>query len=181
MPPTKAAKWIRFVAQPSIMLHLGNQVRRCDVDEVAGAGRIVIRRRRPRRPGERALHGAPLGRLVRRGARTVAALKQEGFGVLTEIDVKSTLKSKLDREFRRYVILGACNPQLAHRALEAELGMGLLLPCNICVWEEDGGSVVSIARPEAMFQIVNREDVQPVAQEADERLRRVLGKISTAA
>jgi uncharacterized protein (DUF302 family) len=114
-------------------------------------------------------------------ARTVAALKQEGFGVLTEIDVKSTLKSKLDREFRRYVILGACNPQLAHRALEAELGMGLLLPCNVCVWEEDGGSVVSIARPEAMFQIVNREDVQPVAQEADERLRRVLDKISTGA
>jgi uncharacterized protein (DUF302 family) len=113
-------------------------------------------------------------------ARTVAALKQEGFGVLTEIDVKSTLKSKLDREFRRYVILGACNPQLAHRALEAELGMGLLLPCNVCVWEDDGGSVVSIARPEAMFQIVNREDVRPVAREADERLRRVLDQISAA-
>jgi uncharacterized protein (DUF302 family) len=112
-------------------------------------------------------------------ARTVAALKQEGFGVLTEIDVKSTLKSKLDQEFRRYVILGACNPQLAHRALVAELGMGLLLPCNVCVWEEDGGSVVSIAKPEAMFEIVNREEVRPVAQEADERLRRVLNPIAT--
>jgi uncharacterized protein (DUF302 family) len=103
----------------------------------------------------------------------------QGFGVLTEIDVKSTLKSKLDQEFRRYVILGACNPQLAHRALVAELGMGLLLPCNVCVWEEDGGSVVSIAKPEAMFEIVNREDVRPVAQEADERLRRVLNQIAT--
>jgi len=91
------------------------------------------------------------------------------------------LKSKLDREFRRYVILGACNPQLAHRALEAELGIGLLLPCNVCVWEEDGGSVVSIARPEAMFKIVNREDVRPVAREADERLRRVLDQISAGA
>jgi uncharacterized protein (DUF302 family) len=111
--------------------------------------------------------------------RTVDALKAEGFGVLTEIDVKSTLKAKLDRDFRRYVILGACNPQLAHRALEAELGIGLLLPCNVCVWEEDGGSVVSIARPEAMFEIVNRPDVQPVAQEADQRLQRALQQIAS--
>lgn len=111
--------------------------------------------------------------------RTVDALKAEGFGVLTEIDVKSTLKAKLDRDFRRYVILGACNPQLAHRALEAELGIGLLLPCNVCVWEEDGGSVVSIARPEAMFEIVNRPEVQPVAQEADQRLRRALQQIAS--
>jgi uncharacterized protein (DUF302 family) len=114
-------------------------------------------------------------------ARIVDALKNEGFGVLTEIDVKSTLKAKLDRDFRRYVILGACNPQLAHRALEAELGIGLLLPCNVCVWEEEGGSVVSIARPGAMFELVNREDVQPVAQEADQRLRRALEQIASGA
>ena len=114
-------------------------------------------------------------------ARTVDALKNEGFGVLTEIDVKSTLKAKLDRDFRRYVILGACNPQLAHRALEAELGIGLLLPCNVCVWEEEGGSVVSIARPEAMFELVNRQDVQPVAREADQRLRRALEQIAPSA
>jgi len=112
-------------------------------------------------------------------ARTVDALKQEGFGVITEIDIQSTFKAKLNREFRRYVILGACNPHLAHRALEADLGIGLLLPCNVCVWEEEGGSVVSIARPQAMFTIVNREDVQPVAQEADLRLRRALEQIGS--
>jgi uncharacterized protein (DUF302 family) len=113
-------------------------------------------------------------------ARIVDALKNEGFGVLTEIDVKSTLKTKLDLDFRQYVILGACNPHLAHRALEAELGIGLLLPCNVCVWEEEGGSVVSIARPEAMFELVNRQEVQPVAQEADQRLRRALEQIASS-
>lgn len=112
--------------------------------------------------------------------RITEALKSEGFGVLTEIDVTATLKAKLNRDFRRYVILGACNPQLAHQALEAELGIGLLLPCNVCVWEEDGGSVVSIARPDAMFQIVNRGDIQPVAQEADQRLRRALELVKSA-
>jgi uncharacterized protein (DUF302 family) len=113
--------------------------------------------------------------------RTVDALKNEGFGVLTEIDVKATLKARLDRDFRRYVILGACNPQLAHRALEADLAIGLLLPCNVCVWEEAGGAVVSIARPEAIFTLVNRQDVQPVAEEADQRLRRAVDQIATAA
>jgi uncharacterized protein (DUF302 family) len=113
--------------------------------------------------------------------RIVDALKNEGFGILTEIDVQGTLKAKLDREFRRYVILGACNPHLAHRALQAELGIGLLLPCNVCVWEEEGGSVVSIAKPESMFELVNRREVEPVAKEADERLRRALERASSAA
>ena len=107
-------------------------------------------------------------------ARVTDALKQEGFGILTEIDVQSTLKAKLDRSFRKYVILGACNPQLAHRALEAELGIGLLLPCNACVWEEENGSVVSIARPRALFDLVRNEALQPVVNDADERLRRAL-------
>ena len=112
-------------------------------------------------------------------ARTVDALRNEGFGVLTEIDLKATFKAKLDRDFRHYVILGACNPQLADQALQAELGIGLLLPCNVCVWEEDGGSVVSIARPEVMFELVNRQDVRPVAREADRRLRRALEEIAS--
>ena len=113
--------------------------------------------------------------------RITAALKEEGFGILTEIDVAATLKTKLDVDFRPYVILGACNPQLAHRALGAELAVGLLLPCNVCVWEEDGGSVVSIAKPEAMFEIVGRPDVQPVANEAGERLRRALDRLGAPA
>lgn len=113
--------------------------------------------------------------------RVTDALKEEGFGVLTEIDVQATLRKKLDADFRRYVILGACNPQLAHRALGAELAIGLLLPCNVVVWEEDGGSVVSIAKPEAMFEIVGRPDVQPVADEAGERLRRALDRLGAPA
>ncbi len=110
-------------------------------------------------------------------ARITDALKQQGFGVLTEIDVKATLKTKLDLDFRRYVILGACNPQLAHQALEAELGIGLLLPCNVCVWEDGGGSVVAIARPDAMFEIVKNDALQVVAQEADRRLRLALDQV----
>ena len=111
-------------------------------------------------------------------SRITEALKQQGFGILTEIDVTATLKAKLNLEFRRYVILGACNPQLAHRALEAELGIGLLLPCNVCVWEDDGGSVVSIARPDAMFDIVKNGALQAVAQEAGQRLRLALDQVT---
>jgi uncharacterized protein (DUF302 family) len=109
--------------------------------------------------------------------RTVEALKSQGFGVLTEIDVQDTFKKKLDAEFRPYVILGACNPQLAHRALQNELGIGLLLPCNVCVWEEDGGSVVSIAQPTTMFKVVKSEALRPVADEADRRLQAALARI----
>ena len=79
------------------------------------------------------------------------ALKSEGFGVLTEIDVSQTLKKKLNLDFRRYIILGACNPGLAHRALIAEPEIGLLLPCNVVLQEEPGGVAVSIADPRAMF------------------------------
>lgn len=111
-------------------------------------------------------------------ARVADALKQEGFGILTEIDVQATLKARLDLDFRRYVILGACNPTLAHQALSTDLGIGLLLPCNVCVWEEKGGSVVSIARPDAMFQVVDNQDVRPVADEADARLKRALARLT---
>lgn len=109
--------------------------------------------------------------------RTRAALAANGFGVLTEIDVKATLKAKIDKDFRRYVILGACNPNLAFQALSSEIGMGLLLPCNVCVWEEDGGSVVSIAKPAVMFDLVKVEALEPVAADADTRLQKALEQV----
>jgi uncharacterized protein (DUF302 family) len=114
-------------------------------------------------------------------ARVTDALKEQGFGVLTEIDVKATMKAKLNRDFRRYVILGACNPELAHRALETELAVGLLLPCNVCLWEEEGGTVVSIAKPEAMFEIVKSAALQPLAGEVDARLRKAIDQIGAGA
>jgi uncharacterized protein (DUF302 family) len=104
-------------------------------------------------------------------AHVEEALKEQGFGVLSEIDVQATLKRKLGAEFRPYVILGACNPQLAHRALAEDLGVGLLLPCNVVLWGEDDGTVVSIADPQSMFQVVNDPRLQPIADEATRRLR----------
>ena len=110
---------------------------------------------------------------------TTELLAEEGFGVLTTIDVKATLKKKLDVEFRRYVILGACNPQFAHKALSTEPLIGLLLPCNVVVMErEGGGSVVAAFKPTAAFQLVENEAVQPIAGEVEERLERVLRGLS---
>jgi uncharacterized protein (DUF302 family) len=111
-----------------------------------------------------------------------AALKTQGFGVLTTIDVRQTLKQKLDRDFRKYVILGACNPPLADRALHAELEVGLLLPCNVIVYEvAPGRSVVSAMAPMAALGIVgeNRE-LQDVARDADARLRNALKALEAA-
>lgn len=108
--------------------------------------------------------------------RVTEALGEEGFGVLTEIDVRATLKKKLDEDFRDYKILGACNPQLAHQGLEAEPELGALLPCNVVVQRrEDGGGIrVSLLKPAAMFEVVDNDAVQPVADDADARLQRVL-------
>jgi uncharacterized protein (DUF302 family) len=107
--------------------------------------------------------------------RTTAALKSEGFGVLTTIDVKQTLQEKLGVDFEPYVILGACNPQLAHRALQAEHELGLLLPCNVIVHEHVGRSMVSIVDPAQMLGVVGgNPELQAVAGEAGERLRRVV-------
>jgi uncharacterized protein (DUF302 family) len=112
-------------------------------------------------------------------ARVTELLKGEGFGILTEIDVKATLKNKLDVDFRRYVILGACNPPLAHRALEAEPDIGVLLPCNVVVAERDGGgSVVSAMDPVAAFRLIANPEVQPVAADVRQRLQRVLERLA---
>jgi len=109
--------------------------------------------------------------------RATAALKEEGFGVLTTIDVKETLKQKLNADFRRYIILGACNPALANRALTADLDVGLLLPCNVIVYEENGGSVVSIVDPLAMLSVMKNPALEPIAKEAREKLQRVAAKL----
>src|SRR6266545_2494102 len=109
--------------------------------------------------------------------RVTAALKDQGFGVVTEIDVQATLKKKLDVDFRKYVILGACNPPLAHQALNTELEIGLLLPCNVIVYEDDGGSVISIADPVAMLQLADNPSLEPVANEARARLQRVIAAL----
>lgn len=112
--------------------------------------------------------------------RTVAALREEGFGVLTEIDVRKTMREKLGAEFRRYVILGACNPPLAHQALSAELEIGLLLPCNVIVYEEGQGSVVAAMDPAAALGIAGNDALRPVAEKARMRLERALGKLGSA-
>jgi uncharacterized protein (DUF302 family) len=109
------------------------------------------------------------------------ALKEQGFGILTEIDVRQTFEKKLGRDFRPYVILGACNPTLAHPALEAELAVGLLLPCNVCLWQDGETVVVARARPDAMFRIVDNPALRPIADEAERRLHAAVARIRRAA
>ncbi len=112
-------------------------------------------------------------------ARVRAALSKEGFGVLTEIDVKSTLKKKLDVDFMPYRILGACNPPLAHRALTEERDIGLLLPCNVVVYEGDepGTSVVAILDPILQLGVAGRDDLRPMAEDVRARMERVLSAL----
>ena len=115
--------------------------------------------------------------------RAKAALKEQGFGVLTEIDVQATMKEKLGAEFRPYVILGACNPPLAHRALSADLGIGLLLPCNVVVYDAgDGTSTVEALDPEAALGIVGDDPaVGAVAREAKAKLRAAIERLGQSA
>jgi len=106
------------------------------------------------------------------------ALKEEGFGVLTEIDVKATLKKKLDKEFRKYVILGACNPPYAYRTLQADLDVGLLLPCNVIVYEtNDRKAYVSALNPVSALEIMKSEEVRKIAEEVSGKLKRVIERI----
>jgi uncharacterized protein (DUF302 family) len=109
-------------------------------------------------------------------ARVTAALQAQGFGVLTEIDVAATLKKKLEVTFTPYVILGACNPKLAHTALSRDPGVGLLLPCNVVIAQDGGDAIVSAASPRAMFGVVQNAspELQAVADEAEARLRQAV-------
>jgi uncharacterized protein (DUF302 family) len=107
------------------------------------------------------------------------ALKEEGFGVLTEIDVKATLKKKLGLDFRKYVILGACNPPYAHRTLQADLDVGLLLPCNVIVYEtDDKKAYISAINPISALEVIKNEKLRNIAQEVSEKLKRVVDKVS---
>ncbi len=110
-------------------------------------------------------------------ARMKDALKQQGFGVLSEIDVKRTLKEKKDIDFRRYVILGACNPGFAHRALTSEIDIGLLLPCNVVVYETDHGSVVETIDPVATLGRVQNPALDPLGREVKEALLKALSAL----
>ena len=110
--------------------------------------------------------------------KATQALAKEGFGVLTTIDVAATLKKKLGKETRPYMILGACNPQLAHRAIEAEPEIGVLLPCNVIVRKDDSGSIrVDIMDPEAVLKLVDRPEIEVIAGEVRQRLVRVLAEL----
>lgn len=126
--------------------------------------------------GFTALLEAPIGEVIE---RTKTALQAEGFGVLTSIDVAETMKQKLGIEMEPYVILGACNPALAYRALQAEPSLGLLLPCNVTVRETGGRTEVVAVDPEAMLAVAaGNEAVKAVAAEAAERLRRVAAALA---
>ena len=112
--------------------------------------------------------------------KTTAALKEEGFGVLCEIDIKEKLKEKLGVDFRRYIILGACNPPLAYKTLQEEINIGLLLPCNVVVYDADeaGKSVVAAIDAKTMLSVVgDNPTLNAVAIEVNEKLQRVLAKV----
>lgn len=109
--------------------------------------------------------------------KVTAELQKEGFGVLTTIDVKETLKKKLNVDFKNYKILGACNPPFAHKALQADEEIGLLLPCNVIVYEKSGKSVVAAFDPMSMSRIMDNTSVEPIASEVKQRLERVIAAV----
>lgn len=107
-----------------------------------------------------------------------AELKEEGFGVLTEIDVKKTVREKLDKDFNRYQILGACNPKFAFKALQKETEIGLLLPCNVIVYENDAGeTIVAAVDASKALGITDNDQLKPIAEEVSIRLKRVVSKV----
>jgi uncharacterized protein (DUF302 family) len=106
--------------------------------------------------------------------KVTAELKKEGFGVLTSIDVKETLKQKINVDFKKYTILGACNPPIAHKALQEEEELGLLLPCNVIVYEKDNKTNVSFFDPMVMTWVIDNDGMKPIAGEVKEKLQKVL-------
>ena len=110
-------------------------------------------------------------------ARVRDALKAQGFGVLTEIDVKATLRDKLGQDIEDYLILGACNPPLAHRALDADRKIGLLLPCNVVVRTADGQTIIEALNPQVMAAVTGQPSLKPVADEATSRIRAALDSL----
>jgi uncharacterized protein (DUF302 family) len=105
-------------------------------------------------------------------------LKKEGFGILTEIDVRETMKKKLDVDFPRYKILGACNPPFAHKALTAEANIGTLLPCNVVVYEKDGKTILSMMKPSAAMGMVENAELKELAGQADQIIKKVFDSIN---
>jgi uncharacterized protein (DUF302 family) len=114
-------------------------------------------------------------------ARVREALKEQGFGVLTEIDVQATLREKLGKETGQYLILGACNPPLAHRALAADVSIGLLLPCNVVIRADAGQTVVQALDPQTMVTVTGEPSLKPIADEAASRLRAALASLPATA
>ncbi len=112
-------------------------------------------------------------------SKVTDALKEEGFGVLTEIDVKSTLKKKLDVDFRKYMILGVCNPPYAFRTLQTDLDVGLLLPCNVIVYEtDDKKAYISALNPVSALEVIKSKELRKIAMEVSEKLKRVVEKVA---
>jgi uncharacterized protein (DUF302 family) len=109
--------------------------------------------------------------------RTREELQKEGFGVLTEIDVRATLKKKLDVDYDNYIILGACNPPFAYQALQAEKDIGLLLPCNVIVYEQDGEIYVSAILPTVAMSIVENEGLRGIATQVEQKLKQTIDNI----
>jgi len=109
--------------------------------------------------------------------KTIEELKKEGFGILTEIDVKDTFKKKLNIDFKKYKIFGACNPSIAYKAFLSEEQIGLLLPCNVVVYENENYSVVSVFNPMMLSELIKNEEMVTIASEVKEKLQRALAAI----
>jgi len=109
--------------------------------------------------------------------KTRAELKKEGFGILTEIDVRATLKEKLNVDYDNYIILGACNPPFAYQAFQAEKDIGLLMPCNVIVYEQDGETFVSTMLPTVVMSVVNNDKLESIGNEIEQKLKKVVDSV----